>query len=179
MLSLALADDAELRPLEPWRTAEFAAHVAKIREELKPWIPWAYTVEDEESARALLQDYADRQAADTGRLYGIWVDGELAGGTLFRTFDAAQGVCEVGVWLAAAHRGRGLITTAVRHMIDWAFDVRGMSRVEWHCAPGNAPSIATAERLGFTYEGTLRSAAEVGGSRRDYQIWAMLADERP
>ena len=82
-------------------------------------------------ARAYLDSYAEKQARDAGRIYGIWVDGVLQGGTLFRTFDAAMGVCEAGVWLAAEARGRGLITTAIRHMIDWAFGARGMTRVEW------------------------------------------------
>ncbi|MQY07432.1 GNAT family N-acetyltransferase [Actinomadura macrotermitis] len=177
MFSLALGEGAELRPLEPWHAAEFAAHADRVRRILMPWIPWARTVVDEASAREYLQNYADRQARDEGRLYGIWVDGVLAGGVLFRVFNTALGVCEVGVWLDEAHQGRGLVTTAVRHMIDWAVRERGMARVEWRCDPRNAPSVATAKRLGFVHEGTLRSAFVMDGERRDEQVWALLADE--
>ena len=65
-----IAENAELRPLEPWQAAEFLAHVDKARANIEPYIPWAEMIVDEESARQFLQRYADRQAADEGRLYG-------------------------------------------------------------------------------------------------------------
>ncbi|MEU8121635.1 GNAT family protein [Spirillospora sp. NPDC049024] len=177
MFARTLAEGAELRPFEPWQAAEFAEHADRVRKDIEQYIPWARTVVDEKSARAFLRAYAERQARDEGRMYGIWVDGVLQGGTVFRTFDAAQGVCEVGVWLAVEARGRGLITEAVRVMIDWAVGVRGMHRVEWLCDPRNAASAAVAERLGMTCEGVLRQAFVLDGERRDVQVWAVLADE--
>jgi RimJ/RimL family protein N-acetyltransferase len=32
----------------------------------------------------------------------------------------------------------------------------GLRRVQWTCDSGNAPSLRTAQRLGFRFEGTLR-----------------------
>src|SRR6266536_2687750 len=140
MLTLPLADGAELRALEPWHAEEFAAHVQQVRDHLRPWIPFASR--DVDTARELLQDFADRQARDAGRMFGIWVDGRLSGGTLFPKFDARSGICEIGVWLAPGVEGRGLITAAVRHMIDWAFRVRGLTRIEWNNSPDNERSRA-------------------------------------
>jgi len=177
VFALPLGGDAELRPLEPWQAEEFAAHIERVRAHLVPWIPFAARVVDVVSAREFLQRYADNTARDTGRLYGIWLGDELAGGTLFRDFDAASGVCEVGVWLAPEAEGRGLVTRAVRQMIDWAFRVRGMSRVEWRNDPDNARSRAAAERLGMTFEGVLRSSFPLGGARHDTEVWSVLADE--
>ncbi|MFI0447695.1 GNAT family N-acetyltransferase [Actinomadura sp. 6N118] len=176
MFAHVLGENAELRPLEPWHSEEFAGHVELVRDDLLPWIPFARMVVDVESARAFLQSYADRQAADGGRIYGIWVDGVLAGGVLFRVFDAAIGVCEVGVWLGTGARGRGLVTKAVRHMVDWAMNVRGMARVEWRCDPENANSRAAAKRIGFTHEATLRGSWVIEGERRDEEIWVLLKD---
>ncbi len=110
-------------------------------------------------------------------MYGIWVDGVLKGGTLFRTFEPTMGVCEVGVWLDPSVEGRGLVKAAVTHMIDYAVRVRGMKRVEWFCAPANERSKAAAARLGMTYEGTLRSSFVVNGARLDSEVWAVLADD--
>ncbi|GAA4074597.1 GNAT family protein [Actinomadura miaoliensis] len=177
MFGVDLGDGARLRPLEPWQAEEFLAHGERARPHIANWIPWATTVTDVEKARTLLRDYADRQAADTGRIYGIWVDGVLRGGTVFRTFDTAVGVCEVGVWLEAEAEGRGLVTRAVRHMIDWAVGERGMVRVEWRCAPDNLRSQAVAKRLGMRLDGTLRQSYVFHGERRDEQIWSLLADE--
>ncbi|TYB48462.1 GNAT family N-acetyltransferase [Actinomadura chibensis] len=177
MFAHRLADDAELRPLEPWQAAEFAEHVGRVRDDIIEYIPWGHAIVDEDTARAYLDSYAEKQARDAGRIFGIWVDGVLQGGTLFRTFDAAMGVCELGVWLSSGARGRGLITTAARHMIDWAFEARGMHRVEWHCDRRNTASAAVARRLGMTREGLLRESFLLGGTRRDVEIWAVLAKE--
>lgn len=177
MLSTPLGDGAELCPLEPWQAPELAAYTERVRDHLAPWLPWARSVTDDESARAFLQRHADRQAADEGRIYGIRLDGELVGGMMFRLFDAAAGSCELGAWLAPAARGRGLVTTAASRMIDWAVGVRGLDRVEWLASPRNGPSIAVAERLGMTHEGTLRSVFPLDGRRHDLQVWALLAGE--
>ncbi|OLT29803.1 GNAT family N-acetyltransferase [Actinomadura sp. CNU-125] len=177
MFAHPLADGAELRPLEPWQAAEFAEHVDRVRADIVRYVPFGREVVDAASARAFLQRYADRQAADQGRIYGIWVDGVLAGGTLFRVFDADRGVCEAGVWLDRAARGRGLVTTACRTMLGWAFGTRGMARVEWLCDPANDASIAVAKRLGMTLEGVQRKAYIDDGESRDLQVWAILDDE--
>lgn len=179
MLSLRLTDNAELRALEPWQADEFAAHVAAAEEHLARWLAWGHTAADPAGAQVLLQRYADAQARGEGRMFGIWVEGKLSGGVLFRTFDQAQGVCELGVWLAPEVTGRGLVTMACTAMIDWAVGVRGMHRVEWRCSPENEASRATARRLGMTLEGTLRQGFVVDGVRRDVEVWSVLATEWP
>lgn len=175
MLSMSLGSDAELRALEPWQAVEFAAFIDGAREHLAPWLPWATMITDEAGARAFLQRYADKQATDTGRIYGIWLGDRLVGGALFRIFDAESGVCEIGVWLAPEAQGRGLITQAARQIIDWAFRVRGITRVEWHCTPDNERSRAVAERLGMRRDGVLRSAFPLNGKRHDVEVWSLLA----
>jgi len=174
MLTLAIGE-AELRSLEPWQAAEFAAYTARHRAHLGPWLPWARSVVDEASARAFLQRYADATALDHGRIYALWQDGEMVGGTLFRVFEPTSGTCEVGVWLSQQATGRGLVTRAVEAMVAWAVDVRGMTRVEWRCVPENLPSRAVAQRLGFRHEETLPAAFEHDGRSWDLEVWVLLA----
>ncbi|GAA2999712.1 GNAT family N-acetyltransferase [Streptomyces fulvorobeus] len=178
MFAISLGDDgAELRPLESWQAQEFLHHMDRARELVDPWIPFAAAATDLESARALLQRYADSQAADTGRLYGIWLDGTLVGGVLFRTFEARTGNCEVGCWLEPAGEGRGLVTRAMHELIDWAVDVRGMHRVEWVASSANTRSVAVAKRLGMTRDGVRRESYPYRGQRHDSEIWSVLAPE--
>jgi ribosomal-protein-serine acetyltransferase len=172
-----LGEGARLCPLEPWQAEEFAVHVDAVRTHLAPWVPFATRIVDVAGARELLQYFADEQARDGGRLYGIWLRDVLSGGTLFRTFDTASGICEIGVWLAPSAQGRGLVTRAATVMIDWAIGVRGLSRVEWRTDPENARSRAVAQRLGMTLEGVLRSSSDIGGTRHDMEVWSVLADE--
>ncbi|MFE2727687.1 GNAT family N-acetyltransferase [Kitasatospora sp. NPDC059327] len=177
MLAVPLADHAELRPLEPWQAAEFLANMDRSRAHLKPWISWADRSTDLESARATLQGYADRQAADAARLYGIWLDGTLVGGTMFVTFSTATGIAEIGVWTEPAGEGRGLVAAAVRHLIDYAFTTRGLHRIEWHTSPANIRSRSLAQRLGMRLDGTMRESYLANGVYQDSEIWSLLARE--
>ncbi|WEH36047.1 GNAT family protein [Streptomyces sp. AM 4-1-1] len=178
MFAVSLGDDgAELGPLEIWQAPEFLAHMDRARDLVDPWIPFASYATDLESARALLQRYADRQATDTGRIYGIRLDGTLVGGVMFPAFDAASGVCEVGCWLEPAGQGRGLVTRAARKLIDWAVEERGMHRVEWRASSANTRSVAVAQRLGMTRDGVLREDTPYRGVRQDTEIWSVLAPE--
>jgi ribosomal-protein-serine acetyltransferase len=177
VFAIDLTENAQLRPLEPWQAEEFLAHMDRARATVDPWIPWASVSTDLASATATLQRYADNTARDTQRLYGIWLDGTLVGGTMFVAFDAKAGNCEIGVWLEPAATGRGLVTRAARVLIDWAFEVRSLHRAEWHCNPDNVDSSNVARRLGMTCEGRLRSSYPWQGVRNDTEIWAVLASE--
>ena len=63
-------------------------------------------------------------------------------------------------------------------MIDWAFDARGMQRVEWQCRPDNTASANVARRLGMRLDGTLRSEFPYRGVRHDTQVWSLIRDDR-
>ncbi|MFE6667563.1 GNAT family N-acetyltransferase [Streptomyces sp. NPDC057697] len=179
MFALPLGHTARLRPLEPWHAQEFLAHIERARPSVDPWIPWASLSTDLASATAVLRRYADKQAEDSGRILGIWLDGTLVGGVMFTRFDRASGVCEIGCWLEEAGQGRGLVTRACRALIDWAFAERGMSRVEWWASPGNTRSGDVARRLGMTLDGVLRQRFPHQGVRHDSEVWSVLAGEWP
>ncbi|MFE0177119.1 GNAT family N-acetyltransferase [Streptomyces sp. NPDC059002] len=177
MFAISLAEGAELRPIEPWQAQEFLEHVDRAREYTGPWVPFTVTVHDLASARRHLQTYADKQAADTGRFYGIRVDGTLVGGVAFRIFDTSVDGCELAVWLEPEFAGRGLVHRAARVLIDWAVDERGMHRVEWLVSSLNDRSKAAAKRLGFTKDGVLRESFPWQGVRHDMEVWSVLAPE--
>jgi ribosomal-protein-serine acetyltransferase len=180
MFSTPLRANAELRALEPRHAEEFLAHLDRAREHIAPWVGAAFVAADLDAARVVLQRYADGQAADRQRLYGIWLDGTLVGGTMFVSFDTTTGVCEIGCWLEPAAEGQGLIIQVVRMMIDWAFRGRGLTRAEWRTRPENERSINVAKRLGMSLDGTLRQCfTGADGVRRDKQIWSVLATEWP
>jgi ribosomal-protein-serine acetyltransferase len=177
VFAIPLAPNAELRPLEPWQAVEFLAHADRAREHVAPWIGWINRSTDLASAFASLQSYAEKQASDSGRLFGFWHEGVLVGGCMFVHFDSVSGVCEIGVWTEPAGEGHGLVTAAVRHLLDYALIERGLHRAEWHSDPENKRSGAVAERVGMRYEGTLRQAFLANGVRHDSEVRAILRDE--
>ncbi|MFZ3568006.1 GNAT family N-acetyltransferase [Streptomyces sp. BH097] len=178
MYAIPLGDgSAELRPLETWHAEEFLAHLDRGREFIGRFIPFGSTATDLASTRELLQQFADARAAGTRAYHGIWLDGLLVGGVLALNFDEANGNCEVGCWLEPAGAGRGLVTRAMRHLVDWAVEERGIHRVEWVAAAGNVPSLNVARRLGFTKEGVHRESFPWRGTRHDMEVWSVLAPE--
>jgi RimJ/RimL family protein N-acetyltransferase len=178
MYAISLGDDgAELRPLEPWHAEDFLAHLDRGREFIGRFIPFGAESTDVPSARAQLQRWAGMRAAGTGSLHGLWLEGKLVGGVLFMNFDAEQGNCEVGCWLEPAASGRGLVTRAMRILIDWAVEERGIHRVEWVAAAGNVPSLNVARRLGMSRDGVLREKRPHHGVRHDLEVWSVLAPE--
>ncbi|MEU2113142.1 GNAT family protein [Streptomyces sp. NPDC019507] len=177
MFSLPLRDGVRLGPLEVWHAEEFAEHMDRAREHIRPWVGASFVTNDVDGARATLKRYAERQADDGARLYGIRRDGVLVGGVMFTDFRPAFGSCEIGCWLEPSAEGHGLVTRACGTLLDWAFTSRGLHRAEWHCRADNDRSSAVAERLGMTLEGVRREAWPYEGVRYDKQVWAVLASE--
>ncbi|MET7517526.1 GNAT family protein [Streptomyces sp. NPDC005480] len=178
MYTISLGDDgAELRPLETWHAEQFLDHLERGREFIGQHIGFGSKVKDADSARDLLQSYADKRAADSGSLHGLWLDGTLVGGLLFRIFDAEGGNCEIGCWLEPAAAGRGLVTRGARVLIDWAVLERGIHRVEWVASSANEPSLNVARRLGMRRDGVLREAGSHNGVKQDLEVWSVLAPE--
>lgn len=168
---------AQVRDLEPWHADELAEFFQRSGADLYEWLPWEH-FESADATKDFLKRFADGRAADTRRLYGLWIDGVLVGGTLFPSINVGAGTAELGVFLAKEARGQGIVTRTVEAMIDWAFGERGLRRVEWRCAPGNEPSRAIPRRLGFTHEGTLRKVFRVREDFHDLEVWSLLREER-
>jgi len=88
-----------------------------------------------------------------------------------------EGVGEIGYWVAASARRRGVAVRSVRLLVAWAFEARGYARIQLHTLPGHEPSARVAERAGFKREGLLRSFAMMKGGRTDIVMFSLLPGE--
>ena len=167
---------AVMRDLEPWHSQELAELFQREDHDLYRWLAWEH-FEDADSAKGFLEGFAKGRGEGTRRLFGLWLDRALVGGTLYPIINMRSGIAEIGVFLAAPARGRGIVTEAARSMVDHAFDDLGMRRVEWRCSPANLPSRAIPKKLGFTLEGTLRQVFQVREAYLDLEVWAVLREE--
>lgn len=165
-----------MRDLEPWHSQEFAQLFQRDDHDLFQWLAWEH-FQDPASATTFLEGFARGRGDGTKRLYGLWLDGTLVGGTLYPTINMRTGIAEIGVFLAAPARGQGIVTEAVKAMLDHAFDDLDMRRVEWRCSPANQPSRAIPQKLGFTLEGTLRQVFQVRESYLDLEVWSVMREE--
>ncbi|HET6954512.1 MAG TPA: GNAT family N-acetyltransferase [Acidimicrobiales bacterium] len=82
-------------------------------------------------------------------------DGGVLGEVGLRNLDAGRRRAELGWWVAAPHRGRGLAGVAVGLVAGWALGPPcGLRQVWARIVPGNAASAAVARRAGLVRLGT-------------------------
>jgi ribosomal-protein-alanine N-acetyltransferase len=63
------------------------------------------------------------------------------------------GAVELGYTIFEPHQGRGYATEAATALMDWAREEKEIDRFIASVAPGNAPSLAIVEKLGFVQTG--------------------------
>lgn len=83
---------------------------------------------------------------------------------------------ELGYAVVPDARSRGVATQALRLLTQWAFD-QGMQRVTALISTDNPASSRVAEKVGYTFEGVLRSMHHIDGHRGDLQSWSILPGE--
>jgi RimJ/RimL family protein N-acetyltransferase len=89
-----------------------------------------------------------------------------------------QSDCEVGFWVTAAHRGKGVATRALRVATRFAFDQVGVRRVNLFHAVANVGSCRVAEACGYLLEGVHRQSHRYGdGVWHDEHCHARLASD--
>ena len=107
------------------------------------------------------------------------VDGDdrLLGALGMSNFDWVDLKAEIGYWMAAEARRRGIGARATRMLAEWALTTLGLERVELLAHPENEASQRLAERAGFTREGTLRRYRRRHGVREDLVMFSLLAED--
>ncbi len=83
------------------------------------------------------------------------------------------------IWFGPAMQRTRAATEAMFLLMRLAMDELGYRRLVWKCNAMNAPSRRAAERLGFSFEGVLRSHMVVKGRLRDTAFFSILEDEWP
>jgi [ribosomal protein S5]-alanine N-acetyltransferase len=84
---------------------------------------------------------------------------------------------EVGYWVRADARGRGIGSRALVLVSDWAF-VHGYRRLQLHADVDNVASQRVAEKAGYRREGVLRAWIELNGVPRDHVMYSLLESDR-
>ena len=104
-------------------------------------------------------------------------DGHFVGVAVAPRIDREAATVELGYVVAAAHRGRGVATEALRLLSEWAFAELGVLRLELRIDVRNEASKRVAARGGYLREGTLRSLRLERERRADTEIWSRLPAE--
>ncbi|MCR8561579.1 GNAT family N-acetyltransferase [Mucilaginibacter sp. BJC16-A38] len=105
----------------------------------------------------------------------IAIDGELAGavGIEMRT-DVYRKSPLIGYWLAEPHWGKGIMTNALKLVVDYAFANLDIKRLQAGVFGNNPRSMRVLEKCGFVKEGVSKSAIIKNGEVLDEHIYALV-----
>jgi RimJ/RimL family protein N-acetyltransferase len=128
--------------------AVFAAVTESI-DHLRPWMPWAAAEYSRQAAEEYLDGSVRSWEDGTEYNYAILSGGTLAG-SIGMMARIGPGGLEIGYWVHRAWTGRGLATAAAEALVDQAFRLPGVDRVEIIHDELNVPSGKIPRKLGFT-----------------------------
>lgn len=83
----------------------------------------------------------------------------------------------IGYWVSRSVAGRGVTPTAVAMVLDYAFQVLRLHRVEINIRPENGPSLRVVEKLGIRYEGLRKGYLHINGEWADHRSFAITQEE--
>jgi ribosomal-protein-serine acetyltransferase len=175
-VSATLTDGYELRRFRERDAEELHALIERNRGELAKWLSWAQEPHGRDT-RAYIARVHDGEHGGRRLQRAIACRGSIVGDVgLF--IDRENATAAIGYWLDREHRGRGVMTGAVRELARHGFAELALRRIEIRTDVLNAGSRAVAERLGFQFEGVLRESYRVAADRySDDAVYSMLASE--
>lgn len=140
---------------------------------LRDRMPHPYALAD---AEAYLKECAQK---DSDLVLCIEAEGQVAGSIgLHPGKDVTRLTAELGYWLAEPFWGRGIITAAVRVMVQYGFEQLPLNRVEAYVFANNPASARVLEKAGFSFEGRLRRNVIKDGQILDSLVYARLRDDQ-
>lgn len=155
---------------------------AESRDFLVPWEPaWS---EDHLSRRAFSNRvYWAARAEGAGTALPFFLirkqDARVLGAITLdniRRGPAQSGT--LGYWVGARYARQGYMREAIRAVVDHAFGLLDLSRIEAACLPENAASRGVLEKSGFKYEGVAQAYLQINGRWRNHVLYSNLRPDR-
>lgn len=122
-----------------------------------------------------------KQRPRTEYIFAVTFKGEdkMIGEVILNELDLEQKKSEFAFWLSESHWKKGIMTEAVKAVIDFAFKKLKLNRLEIAAFAENKASNKLAKKLGFRYEGTKREVSIPESTKKvhDDNIYSMLKKE--
>lgn len=136
-----------------------------------PWVPAVSAVTDEVNFLRQTNRHLGNQESLN---LVIQVNDQVAGMISFNRFDTVNRSADIGYWLGATFRGKGVMTQAVAGLCTLGFTDYNLQRIELRAAVDNAASNAVARRAGFHLEGSLRQRERLLDGYHDENLYSYL-----
>ena len=146
----------------------------KVQDNLRDGLPYPYTEQDgKEFISAMLSADENETFA-----FAITVDNMVIGSiSIFRQGNIHRQTAELGYYIAEEYWGKGIMTEAVKQICEYVFANSDIIRIYAEPFAYNIASCRVLEKVGFQYEGTLRSNAVKNGKVIDMEMYSLLKAE--
>ncbi len=122
---------------------------------VRDYFPHPYSKKDGEEFIRMVLD-RPQPAID----FTIEIEGKAAGGIgIVLNSDVERITVEIGYWLGERHWGKGIMTEAVKEMVEYAFNNFPIRKIYAPVFEFNKASQKVLEKAGFTKEAILKQAA--------------------
>ncbi len=177
MLGTDIDHELRLELLTPHHAGSLSTLIEKSRVSLREWLPWVDSSRSIKDSLNYIHFELDKLSKNRGFQMGIWFRGQLAGVIGFHEVDWTNRKVSLGYWLGDGYRGKGLMRRSCRKLVDFAFTVWDLQRVEILCAVGNTKSQAIPKSIGFTQEGVKRHCEWLNDHFVDHIVFSLLKTE--
>ncbi len=159
-----------LRPWEPGDLENLVrfANNFKIAKNLTDKFPHPYTLEDGKAFLAMASEF------NPPRIMAIVAEeGAIGSIGVFPQTDVHRFNAEMGYWLAEPYWSRGIMTRAIRLMVDYAFKTWEINRIFARPYGTNLASQKILEKNGFKREAFFEKTLVKNGELLDELIYAI------
>lgn len=177
MFILKVNENVSLKLLEREDAKELFTLVDESRSYLREWLPWVDSMKQVEGYEPIIDTWLKQFSNHDGFQAGILYKRKLVGMVGLHGIDWGNSKTTIGYWLAEKYQGHGIMTSAVKALIDQAFTEYELNRVEIQCGVGNEKSKAIPERIGLTQEGIIRDAEFLYDHFHDCALYSILSRE--
>lgn len=134
---------------------------------LKDIFPHPYTIEEAHGWVNIAQNSPES--------FAIVVDNEAVGGIgILLKDDIYRKNAEIGYWLSEAHWGKGIISSAISEIVEYAFKNYDIHRIYAGVFEYNLASMRVLEKAGFHKEAILKQSLFKKGKLYDEHIFVKL-----
>ncbi|GAB5415019.1 MAG: GNAT family protein [Congregibacter sp.] len=176
-MNIQITPQTSLEPLSLAHTEALYALTEANRHYLKVWLPWLDHIESSADTENFIREAMEELSHGGAPNFAILFAGDICGVAGFHKIHAPSNSVSIGYWLAEDFTGRGIVTCAVRELLKIGFKEFRLNKIEVRCAEHNRQSRAIPERLGFTYEATLRECEWLYTKYVNHAVYSMLASE--
>ncbi len=170
-------EDIVIEKLKLDHTQELYELTEANREYLREWLPWLDQIKSSSDTKKFIESAIKESSAGGAPNFAVLCQGSICGVAGFHEINKQHKIGSIGYWLAQNYSGNGIITMAVKELLKIGFSEFNLNKIEIRCAEANLKSRAIPERLGFTYEATLRQCEWLYSKYVNHAIYSILASE--